>query len=174
MVFSAALLFRLYYMSLLLSLLVPGSVLRLPSDTSRIELGTQPCTIELLDGRLFTSCEMHYAPILTCAKLEEYGGGWTFVNSGGRSCTNMTLANLESTPRGGYNTPTYDFQSVRFNQVLVRRLSSNWCDSWGRHTSNWVQTDGASMGIQADDDYFYYFNNGQSHALIRAETSYRT
>jgi len=114
------------------------------------------------------------AALEDCVTLDDYGGGWKFVNSGDRSCTDMTLSNLESTAVGGYNTPSYDFQGAMFHQVLVRRLTSNWCDSWGRNTGTFVETDGASMGIQADDDYFYYYNNGQSHALIRAAASYRS
>jgi len=50
-------------------------------------------------------------------------------------------------------------KGLRYNEVLVQRTSANWCDSWGRQTSKWVEDDGASMCVQADNDHVYCMSN---------------
>ena len=99
-------------------------------------------------------------------------GGWTFVNEAGRSTTDID--DLYQEAGGGYHVFSYDTKGALFDQVLVQRVSSNWCDSWGRNTGNWVESDGASMGIQVDEDYFHYYNNRFSHTWLKAPNSYRT
>ena len=61
----------------------------------------------------------------------------------------------------------YDLKKSVYTEVLIRRLSKNWCDSWGRNTGNWVETDGASMGIEADNLYLYYYSNHGSHMWVQ-------
>jgi hypothetical protein len=91
-------------------------------------------------------------------KLEEYGGGWYYVNELGRSKTDMDDL-TELTP-GGYHLPNYVVGGLRWNEVLIQRVSQNWCDSWGSQSSYWVEEGGASMCIQSDNEHVYCMNNG--------------
>jgi hypothetical protein len=96
-------------------------------------------------------------------------GGWTFVNELGRSQTDIN--DLSETAVGGYHLPVYQIDTP-FTKVLVQRVSSNWCDSWGRKTGHWVADSGASMGVQADNEFWTYYNNGGGHTWLRQSTSY--
>jgi hypothetical protein len=43
----------------------------------------------------------------------------------------------------------YDLKGMRFNDVLIRRATPTWCDSWG-HTGSFWGVDGlseVSMGL---------------------------
>jgi len=91
-------------------------------------------------------------------KLEEYGGGWYYVNELGRSKTDIDDL-TELTP-GGYHLPNYVTTGLRWNEVLIQRVSANWCDSWGSQSSYWVEEGGASMCIQSDNEHVYCMNNG--------------
>ena len=109
-----------------------------------------------------------------CATIDSYGGGWVFVNEASRSCTNIN--DLVAHTPGSYIVPSYDTMGDDFTEVLVLRTGSYWCDSWGQSTGHFYGTNpgggagnggnggwgGASMGIQTDNDYFHYFNNGNS------------
>jgi hypothetical protein len=90
-------------------------------------------------------------------RLSDYGGGWIFVNELGRSATD--IEDLTEIQPEGYFLPAYNMVNLKFNEVLVRRLSPNWCDSWGRQSSKWVEADGASMCVQADNDHVYCTSN---------------
>jgi hypothetical protein len=88
---------------------------------------------------------------------DEYGGGWIFVNELGRSA--QDLDDLAEIQPDGYFLPEYNMKGLRYNEVLVQRMSANWCDSWGRQSSKWVENDGASMCVQADNDHVYCMSN---------------
>jgi len=90
-------------------------------------------------------------------KLEEYGGGWYYVHELGRSSTDIDDL-TELTP-GGYHLPNYITTGLRWNEVLIQRVSQNWCDSWGTQSSYWVEDGGASMCIQSDNEHVYCMNN---------------
>jgi hypothetical protein len=99
-----------------------------------------------------------------------FGGGWAYVHEPGRSSTNMD--DLASTAGGSYTLHSYVI-SASFNEVLVQRVSANWCDSWGKNTGHWVASSGASMGFNVDSTSFYYFNNEQgAHTWLKQPTSY--
>jgi hypothetical protein len=89
---------------------------------------------------------------------DEFGGGWYFVNEVGRS--NSDINDLTELAPGGYHLPKYVTGKLRWNEVLVERVSQNWCDSWGAQTSYWVEDGGASMCVQSDDEHVYCMNNG--------------
>jgi hypothetical protein len=91
-------------------------------------------------------------------KLEEYGGGWYYVHELGRSPTDIN--DLTELAPGGYHLPTYVTKNLRWNEVLVQRVSQNWCDSWGTQSSYWVEDGGASMCVQSDTEKVYCMNNG--------------
>jgi len=91
-------------------------------------------------------------------QLDDYGGGWIFVNELGRSVDDINDL-VEISPEG-YHLPSYNMKGLRYNEVLIQRVSPNWCDSWGRQTSKWVEDDGASMCVQADLDHVYCTTNG--------------
>ncbi len=58
----------------------------------------------------------------------------------------------------------YDLKGMRFNQVLVRRGTPTWCDSWGHSGSYWG-VDGlseVSMGIAMGTEEFCYHNGERS------------
>ena len=59
----------------------------------------------------------------------------------------------------------YDLKKFVYTEVLIRRLSKNWCDSWGRNTGKWVENDGASMGIEADNLFLYYYSNWNNNHM---------
>lgn len=103
--------------------------------------------------------------------LSRYGGGWVFLNEPGRSTHDINDLTVIQ-PRTTYHLPVY-IVPMSFNQVLVERVSPNWCDSWGRKTQYWVESNGASMGVQADEDYWYTFNNHRGrHTWLRQSTKY--
>jgi len=89
---------------------------------------------------------------------DKYGGGWYFVNEVGRS--NTDINDLTELTAGGYHLPKYVTGKLRWNEVLVERVSNNWCDSWGAQSSYWVEDGGASMCVQSDADHVYCMNNG--------------
>jgi len=91
------------------------------------------------------------------AHSEEYGGGWYYVHELGRSATDMT--DLTTLAPGGYHLPVYQTGKLRWNEVLIQRMSQNWCDSWGSQSSYWAEEGGASMCIQSDTEHVYCMNN---------------
>ena len=93
----------------------------------------------------------------THARSTEYSGGWIFVNELGRSAEDINDS-VEIEPEG-YLLPNYNMKGLRWNEVLVQRVSPNWCHSWGRQTSSWVEEDGASMCVQSDKEHVYCMNN---------------
>jgi hypothetical protein len=105
------------------------------------------------------------------AKSTEYGGGWIFVNELGRSSEDIN--DLTQIQPDGYMLPSYNMKGLRWNEVLVQRTSPNWCDSWGKQSSKWVESDGASMCVQADNDHVYCMNNHKDkHQWMQQPTSH--
>jgi hypothetical protein len=105
------------------------------------------------------------------ARLTEYGGGWIFVNELGRS--HEDINDLSEIQPEGYFLPQYNMKGLRWNEVLVQRVSPNWCDSWGRQTSSWVEEDGASMCVQSDNEHVYCMNNHENkHTWRQQPTSH--
>jgi hypothetical protein len=105
------------------------------------------------------------------AKSKEYGGGWIFVNELGRS--EEDINDLVKIQPEGYFLPNYNMKGLRYNEVLIQRTSANWCDSWGRQSSNWVEDDGASMCVQADEDHVYCMSNhNKTHTWRQQPTSH--
>jgi len=90
-------------------------------------------------------------------RLSDYGGGWIFVNELGRSAEDIN--DLSEIQPEGYYLPSYNMKGLKYNEVLVQRMSANWCDSWGRQSSKWVEEDGASMCVQADNEHVYCMSN---------------
>lgn len=131
-----------------------------------------PCTSTWMDRyeglespRECTACaalpeHMQYSAVqeTTHYKLDDYGGGWIFVNELGRSHTDIN--DLVSILPEGYHLPSYNMKGLRWNEVLVQRVTPNWCDSWGRQSGKWVEADGASMCVQSDSDHVYCTSNG--------------
>lgn len=110
------------------------------------------------------------APTLEVTTFDGYGGGWTFVNEAGRSKTDVN--DVATISLGGYFLPVYQIVAP-FKEVLVQRISDNWCDSWRGQSGYWVASSGASMGVQADLDFWYTYNNhGGDHTWLRQSTSY--
>jgi len=108
--------------------------------------------------------------VFTRNYVDRYGLGWAYVHESGSSATDMS--DIKTSAVGSYTLHTYVITEA-FNEVLVQRMSDNWCDSWGHNTGHWVRSDGASMGVCADDDFFYYFNNNYDlHTWMRQPTSY--
>jgi len=105
------------------------------------------------------------------ARSTEYGGGWIFVNELGRSTTDIDdLAEIQPE---GYLLPSYNMKGLRYNEVLIQRVSPNWCDSWGRQSSKWVEDNGASMCVQADNDHVYCMSNhNDEHTWRQQPTSH--
>jgi len=95
------------------------------------------------------------------ARNTDYGGGWIFVNELGRSAQDIN--DLSEIQPQGYFLPSYNMKGLRWNEVLVQRVSPNWCDSWGRQSSSWVEDDGASMCVQSDNDHVYCMSNHEGH-----------
>lgn len=107
----------------------------------------------------------------THARHEGYGGGWIFVNELGRSSEDIDAIS-EIQPEG-YFLPVYNMKGLRWNEVLVQRTSGNWCDSWGRQSSKWVEDDGASMCVQSDDEHVYCMtNHNKTHSWRQQPTSH--
>jgi len=105
------------------------------------------------------------------AKLEDYGGGWIFVNELGRSAEDIN--DLSEIQPEGYFLPDYNMKGLKYNDVLIQRVSANWCDSWGRQTSEWVGEQGASMCVQADQDHVYCMSNhNNEHTWRQQPTSH--
>jgi len=90
-------------------------------------------------------------------RLDSFGGGWIFVNEIGRSVED--LHDIAEIQPDGYMLPSYNMKGLRWNEVLIRRVSANWCDSWGRKTGKWAEEGGASMCVQSDNDHVYCMNN---------------
>jgi len=88
------------------------------------------------------------------------GGGWMFVNEPGRSGTDIN--DLYAEVAGGYHRFIYDLKGLRFDQVMVQRVNSYWCNSWGSGSPYWGQNSQVSMGIAVDQDTFHY-HNGQTN-----------
>jgi len=91
------------------------------------------------------------------AHLDDFGGGWYYVHELGRSATDIN--DLTTLAPGGYHLPVYQTGKLRWNEVLIQRVSQNWCDSWGSQSSYWAEEGGASMCIQSDDEHVYCMNN---------------
>jgi len=106
----------------------------------------------------------------THARNTEYGGGWIFVNELGRSTEDIN--DLSEIQPEGYFLPQYNMKGLRWNEVLVQRVSPNWCDSWGRQSSKWVEDDGASMCVQSDNDHVYCMSNHEGHTWRQQPTSH--
>jgi hypothetical protein len=104
------------------------------------------------------------------ARLTEYGGGWIFVNELGRSAEDIN--DLTEIQPEGYFLPSYNMKGLRWNEVLVQRTSPNWCDSWGRQSSKWVEEDGASMCVQSDADHVYCMSNHEGHSWRQQPASH--
>jgi hypothetical protein len=106
----------------------------------------------------------------THARNTDYGGGWIFVNELGRSTTDVDdLAEIQPE---GYYLPNYNMKGLKFNEVLIQRTSPNWCDSWGLQSSKWVEDNGASMCVQADDEHVYCMSNHEGHTWRQQPTSH--
>lgn len=104
-------------------------------------------------------------------RMTEYGGGWIFVNELGRSATDIN--DLVEIQPEGYFLPSYNMKGLKYNEVLVQRTSPNWCDSWGRQSSKWVEANGASMCVQADNDHVYCMSNhNDQHTWRQQPTSH--
>jgi hypothetical protein len=104
-------------------------------------------------------------------RMAEYGGGWIFVNELGRSTTD--LDDLTQIQPEGYFLPSYNMKGLRYNEVLIQRVSPNWCDSWGRQSSKWAEESGASMCVQADNDHVYCMSNhDDKHTWRQQPTSH--
>jgi hypothetical protein len=107
----------------------------------------------------------------THARNTNYGGGWIFVNELGRSSEDIN--DLSEIQPEGYFLPNYNMKNLRWNEVLVERVSPNWCDSWGRQSSKWVEDDGASMCVQSDGDHVYCMSNhADRHTWRQQPTSH--
>jgi hypothetical protein len=104
------------------------------------------------------------------ATTDDFGGGWYFVNELGRSKTDIN--DLTELSPGGYHLPEYMTGKLRWNEVLIERVSHNWCDSWGRQSSHWVEDDGASMCIQSDEHHVYCMNNADGHTWRQQPVSH--
>jgi hypothetical protein len=89
---------------------------------------------------------------------DQFGGGWYFVNEVGRK--NTDIDDLTELAPGGYHLPNYVTDKLKWNEVLIERVSQNWCDSWGAQSSYWVEDGGASMCVQSGDEFVYCMNNG--------------
>merc|ERR1719171_85974 len=98
---------------------------------------------------------------------DRFGGGWYFVNEVGRSNTDVN--DLTELAPGGYHLPKYVTSKLKWNEVLIERVSQNWCDSWGAQSSYWVEDGGSSMCIQSDDDHVYCMNNGHNEHSWRQQ-----
>jgi polyhydroxyalkanoate synthesis regulator phasin len=101
------------------------------------------------------------------ATSDEFGGGWYYVHEIGRSATDIN--DLTELAPGGYHLPSYVTSKLRWNEVLVERVSQNWCDSWGSQSSYWVEEGGASMCVQSDDEHVYCMNNGHGQHSWRQQ-----
>ena len=101
-----------------------------------------------------------------------YGGGWTFVNVASRS--KRDTDDLEIVVPGTYALLSYVI-TTPFNEVLVERVSAEWCSSWLSSSAHWVGAavgSGSAMGVRADDAYFYYYNNQAAHLWARQPVSF--
>merc|ERR1719498_555585 len=104
-------------------------------------------------------------------RLDEYGGGWIFVNELGRSAEDIN--DLSEIQPEGYFLPSYNMVNLKYNEVLVQRVSANWCDSWGLQSSKWKEDGGASMCVQADHDHVYCMSNhAGGHSWRQQPTSH--
>jgi polyhydroxyalkanoate synthesis regulator phasin len=101
------------------------------------------------------------------ASSDEFGGGWYYVHEIGRSATDID--DLTELAPGGYHLPEYVTGKLRWNEVLIQRVSQNWCDSWGLQSSYWVEDGGASMCIQSDDEHVYCMNNAHGEHSWRQQ-----
>lgn len=107
----------------------------------------------------------------THARSDEWGGGWIYVSELGRSPTDIN--DLSEISKDGYFLPKYNMKGLRWNEVLIQRVSANWCDSWGRQSSKWVEEDGASMCVQSDHDHVYCMSNHNGgHSWRQQPTSH--
>ena len=110
------------------------------------------------DGSAAADGETTLAEVITAGEEVSYqglclgsvdGGGWTYVTEAGRSTTDTSDVFIERPT--GYHSFVYDLKGMRVNQVLVKRTSSSWCDSWEHSDvrSFWGVSDltTASMGI---------------------------
>jgi hypothetical protein len=103
----------------------------------------------------------------THAKLKDYGGGWIFVNELGRSSEDID--DLSEIHPEGYLLPKYNMKGLRWNEVLIQRTTANWCDSWGRQSSKWVEEDGASMCVQSDEQNVHCMSNHEDKHSWRVQ-----
>jgi hypothetical protein len=101
------------------------------------------------------------------ATLDEFGGGWYYVHEIGRSPTDIN--DLTELAPGGYHLPQYVTGNLRWNEVLIQRVSHNWCDSWGAQSSYWVEDGGASMCVQSDNEHVYCMNNAHNQHSWRQQ-----
>jgi hypothetical protein len=101
------------------------------------------------------------------ATSDEFGGGWYYVHEIGRSPTDID--DLTELAPGGYHLPKYVTGSLHWNEVLIERVSQNWCDSWGAQSSYWLEEGGASMCVQSDDEHVYCMNNAHDQHSWRQQ-----
>ena len=91
------------------------------------------------------------------------------MNELGRSAEDIN--DLSEFQPKGYFHPKYNMKDLTWNEVLIQRVSPNWCDSWGRQSSKWVEDDGAGMCVQSDDDNEYCMDNGEDKHTWRVRPS---
>jgi hypothetical protein len=99
------------------------------------------------------------------------GGGWMFVNEAGRSSTD--IHDLFAEVEGGLHQFVYDLQGISYNQVLVERVNSYWCNSWGSGKPYWGDRSEVSMGIAVDKQFVHY-HSGQFSPYRWIMQSYAT
>jgi hypothetical protein len=72
-------------------------------------------------------------------------------------------------PRGA--TPfIYDLQGMAFTHVVVQRLGSYWCNSWGGWKARWGVKADTSMGISFTSQDRFCYNSGSFGYFWREET----
>ena len=147
-----------------------SSLTSVPND----ETSCQKCERGKCSAEGSTSCT------LTCSKLPNGNGEWEKTKRLGslggiidvfvedwHQVLPLSGQPVQIKKRPGLEKIEYDLKKSVYTEVLIRRLSKNWCDSWGRETGRWVENDGASMGIEADNLFLYYYSNHKGHVWVQ-------